>query len=71
MQLTLALINNSDINLHEVLGRQLKTADTVDIHVAYLMHSGVRLLEPELRHFLGRGHRLRVLAGGDLVLSEL
>jgi len=64
------LVDNSTIQLRELLAQRLLSAQSADIHVAYLLSSGVKLLEPELRHFLGRGHRLRVLAGGDFGLTE-
>jgi len=66
----LALIDNSTTRLSDVLAKQFLSAQSADVHVAYLLSSGVRLLEPELRHFLDKGHRLRVLAGGDFGLTE-
>lgn len=64
------LADNSTVKLRELLAQQFLSAQSADIHMAYLLNSGVHLLEPELRHFLDKGHRLRVLAGGDFGLTE-
>lgn len=66
----LALIDNSTTRLCDILAKRFLSAQSADVHVAYLLSNGVRLLEPELRHFLDRSHRLRVLAGGDFGLTE-
>ena len=39
--------------------------------MAYSLSSGVKVLEPQLQHFLHGGRTLRVLAGGDVGLTEL
>lgn len=55
------LVDNSTVQLRELAAQHFLSAQSADIRVAYLLSSGVRLVEPELRHFLDRGHRLRVL----------
>jgi HKD family nuclease len=43
------------------LRNELATADHVDLIVAFLRYSGVRLLLPTLRDFFARGGRMRVV----------
>ena len=66
----LALIDNCTIRFSDVLAKLFLSAQSADIHVAYLRSSGVKLLEPELQYFLRKDHTLRVLAGGDFGLTE-
>jgi hypothetical protein len=54
----LALIDNSTTRLSDVLAKCLLSAQSADIHVAYLLSSGIELLEPELQYFLRKGRRL-------------
>jgi len=66
------LIDNrrDDETLAEHLRRLLPSATEVLIHVAYLRQSGVALLREVLTELVGRGGKLRVLAGGDFAQTE-
>lgn len=49
-----------DINMLRALRNELATADRVDLIVAFLRFSGVRLLVPTLQEFFRRGGRMRL-----------
>ncbi len=44
-----------------VLEREIESADRIDLIIAFIRWSGLRLIEPKLRAFVGRGGRLRVI----------
>jgi superfamily II DNA or RNA helicase len=44
-----------------VLEREIESADRIDLIVAFIRWSGLRLLEPKLRDFTRRGGKLRVI----------
>lgn len=50
-----------DVNMLRALRNELATADRVDLIVAFLRFSGVRLLLPTLRDFFARGGRMRLV----------
>ena len=50
-----------DVNMLRALRNELGSADRVDLIVAFLRYSGVRLLLPTLRDFFARGGRMRIV----------
>jgi superfamily II DNA or RNA helicase len=44
-----------------VLEREIESADRIDLIIAFIRWSGLRLVEPRLRAFIEAGHELRVI----------
>jgi diadenosine tetraphosphate (Ap4A) HIT family hydrolase len=55
--------------LHHLLPH-IQQAHSVDVTVAFVMDSGVRLLQPHLQELLDRGGRLRLVAGDYLGVTD-
>jgi HKD family nuclease len=68
----LQLIDNrlDEQTLASHLRRWLGIAHAAYIHVAYLRDSGVALVRDAVAEMVGRGGKLRVLAGGDFAQTE-
>lgn len=52
------------------LEKSIKSADSIDIIVSFLMESGVRLLLPALKNALDRGAAIRLLTGNYLGITQ-
>lgn len=52
------------------LKKNIKSADSIDIIVSFLMESGVRLLLPALKNALDRGAAIRLLTGNYLGITQ-
>ncbi len=52
------------------LEKSIKSADSIDIIVSFLMESGVRLLLPALKNALDRGVAIRLLTGNYLGITQ-
>lgn len=58
------------MQLYYQLIQSLKKADSVDIIVAFLMESGVKMLLEELDNALKRGAKIRILTGNYLGITQ-
>lgn len=54
----------------DVLRREFERADEADLSVSFVRSSGLQMVLPELKAFLGRGGRLRVLASTYLAVTD-
>ena len=65
-----SLIAGGEDPLIQHLLPHIQQAQSVDVTVAFVLDSGVRLLQPSLQELLDRGGRLRILAGDYLDVTE-
>jgi len=58
-----ALLVNSrgEPNVGHLLRTEIDSADSIDLLIAFIRWSGLRLVEPKLKHFLESGRKLRVI----------
>lgn len=63
-------ITGDDDHLYKRLKASIKKATSIDIIVAFLMESGVRLLEKDLREALERNIPIRILTGNYLNITQ-
>lgn len=63
------IAGGEDALLHHLLPH-IQQAHSIDVAVAFILDSGVRLLHPYLQELLDRGGRLRVIAGDYLDVTD-
>ena len=63
------IAGGEDALLHHLLPH-IQQAHSVDVAVAFILDSGVRLLHPYLQELLDRGGRLRLIAGDYLDVTD-
>lgn len=62
--------NNSQLSLWKILATYLEWAQNVDIAVAFLRMSGIRIVVNYFRNIITNGGRIRVICGKDFGYTE-
>lgn len=63
-------ITGGDDHLIHRLREAFKKAKSIDIIVAFLMESGVKLLKDDLKEAMARGVKIRILTGNYLNITQ-
>lgn len=66
----LYISGNSEPSISAAIQRELESADRVDLICAFIGFSGVRILQEDIRKFICRGGRLRVLTSTYLQATQ-